>query len=203
MNKHHKETDNTNIYTVTVLKELKSRHHKKFSERQIIVNPSHIDTIMDKFNEIVHNTTETLNTVKRIEITQNQLIDKLDIKITSDSHLFINEFYNPPVIINFVGREEEISKLESNFEKYNNFIIQGVSGIGKSTFIVNYISLIKGFEKFWIDYETVNNKEILFVKIAKFLIQKFDDHSFEKCLQCGDEKIIYRTLIYSLNAHAH
>lgn len=199
--KHHKETDNTNIYTVPVLKELKSRHHKKFSEREIIVNPSHIDTIMDKFNEIVHNITETLNTVKRIEITQNQLLDKLDEKIISDSHLSINEFYDPPVIINFVGREEEISKLESNFEKYNTFIIQGVSGIGKSTLIANYISQIKGFEKFWIDYETVNNKEILFVTIAKFLIQKFDDYSFEKCLQNGDEKIIYRTLIYSLNAH--
>lgn len=199
--KHHKETDNTNIYTVPVLKELKSRHHKKFSEREIIVNPSNIDTIMDKFNEIVHNITETLNTVKRIEITQNELLDKLDEKITSDFHLSINEFYDPPVTINFVGREEEISKLESNFEKYNTFIIQGVSGIGKSTFIANYISQVKGFEIFWIDYETINNKGVLFVTIAKFLIQKFDDYSFEKSLQNGDEKIIYRNLIYSLNAH--
>lgn len=76
--KHHKETDSTNIYTVPILKKLKSRHHKKFSEREIIVNPSHIDTIMNKFNEIVHNITETLNTVKRIEITQNELLDKLN-----------------------------------------------------------------------------------------------------------------------------
>lgn len=199
--KHHKETDNTNIYTVPVLKEIKSRHHKKFSEKEVIVNPSHIDTIMDKFNEIVHNITETLDTVKRIEITQNELLDKLDEKMSSDFNISINEFYDPPVTINFIGREEEISKLQSNFEKYNTFIIQGVSGIGKSTLIANYMSQVKGFEIFWIDCETVNNKEILFATIAKFLIQKFDDHSFEKCLQNGDEKITYRTLIYSLNAH--
>lgn len=62
--KHHKETDDTNIYTAPILKELKSRHHKKFSEREIILNPNHIDTIMDKFNELVHNIAETFNTVK-------------------------------------------------------------------------------------------------------------------------------------------
>ncbi|EJL73338.1 tetratricopeptide repeat protein [Chryseobacterium populi] len=199
--KHHKETDNTNIYTVPVLKELKSRHHKKFSEKEIIVNPSHIDTIMDKFNEIVHNITETLNTVKRIEITQNELLDKLDEKITSNFHLSINEFYDPPATINFVGREQEIFKLESNFEKYNTFIIQGISGIGKSTLIANYISNVKGFDVLWIDYEAINNKEILFLTISKFLIQKFNDHSFEKCLQTGDEKTVYRNLIYSLNSY--
>lgn len=198
--KHHVETNDTDIHTVSSLKELKFRHHKKFSEREIMVNPNHIDAIMDKFNEIVHNITETLNSVKRIESKQNELINRLDDKINSE-HLSIKEFYDPPVTINFVGREEEISKIDSNFEKYNTFIIQGVSGIGKSTFTANYISQVKEFETLWIDYETVNNKEILFVTISKFLIQKFNDYSFEKCLQNSNEKIIYRNLIYCLNSY--
>lgn len=199
--KHHIETNDTDIHTVSSLKELKFRHHKKFSEREIIVNPNHIDAIMDKFNEIVHNIMETLNSVKRIESKQNELINRLDDKIKSELHFSIKEFYGPPVTINFFGREEEISKIDSNFEKYNTFIIQGASGIGKSTLIANYISQLKEFETLWIDYETFNSKEILFVKISKFLIQKFNDYSFEKCLQNGDEKIIYKNLIYCLNSY--
>lgn len=48
--RHHKETDNTEIYTVKKLKEIKYNHEKQFSEQMMLVNLNMIKQVEDEMN---------------------------------------------------------------------------------------------------------------------------------------------------------
>lgn len=48
--RHHKETDNTDLYTVEKLKEIKYNHEKQFSEQTMLVNPNMIKQVEDEMN---------------------------------------------------------------------------------------------------------------------------------------------------------
>ena len=48
--RHHKETDNTDKYTVEKLKDIKHNHEEQFSEQSILVNPNMIKQVEDEMN---------------------------------------------------------------------------------------------------------------------------------------------------------
>lgn len=199
--KHHIETNDTNAYTTNRLKEIKQIHHNKFSEKQVSINPKYIDEVIAKFDLLSSNVEETLKTIKEVETKQDIIIELLNTQNKKDVNIEINEFFGPPTVTNFIGRKDELNELINRFEKFNTIIVQGVSGIGKSSIVANFVDTIKNYHVFWFNCDIVDNKESFLVTFSDFLIQNFNDYSLKKSLSEGSETLIVKNLIHLLNKY--
>ena len=200
--KHHIETNDTDTFTTARLKAIKQTHHSKFSEKQVTINPNYIDAVANKFDLLSSNVEETLKTIKEVEAKQDTIIQLFKTKINQETNIEINEFFGQPVIINFFGRKDELKKLKSRFEKFNTIIVQGVSGIGKSSIVASFVNTIKNYHVFWVRCDRVDNKESFLVAFSGFLIQNFKNYSLKKCLLEGNETLTIKNLIYLLNKYS-
>lgn len=184
--KHHVETDNTEKYTVELLKEIKENHHIRFCEKPLKIKTRLIESVIEKFNDFIPKLNETIN---RIEDKQDSIIDLLNRPIDSDSQHKINAYYGQPATPNFIGRKEELTAINRSFDNYNTIIVEGLSGIGKSSLIAHLIAKIKSHKILWIDCEIINSKALFFNHISNFLKDNFNDSSLEKKLSNGDNLI--------------
>ena len=199
--KHHIETNDTNAFTTKRLKEIKQTHHDRFSENQVSINPKYIDAVTDKFDLLSSNVEETLKTLKEVKTKQDSILELFNKKSNQDANIEINEFFGQPAITNFIGRKDELKELKKRFEKFNTIIVQGVSGIGKSSIVASFVETIKNYHVFWFKCDTVDNKEPFLVTFSSFLIQNFKDYSLKKYLSEGNEALIVKNLIYLLNKY--
>ncbi|WP_296385370.1 tetratricopeptide repeat protein [Winogradskyella sp.] len=196
--KHHVETDNTDEYTVELLREIKENHHIRFSEKPLKIKTRLIESVIERFNDFVPQLNETIN---RIEDKQDSIIDLLNRPIGSDSQHKINAYYGQPATLNFIGRKEELKAVNKNFDNYNTIIVEGLSGIGKSSLIAHLIAEIKSHKILWIDCEIINSKALFFNHISNFLKDNFNDISLEKKLLSGDN-LIENYLSQALNTYS-
>lgn len=196
--KHHIVTNNVNEYTVSELKEIKSRHHEKFSEKEVSINPSHIDYVIDRFNQIADEITETLDIVKRIESKQNVILEEINEKSSGN----VTEYFGQPASLNFIGRENELEEIKANFKKFNTLFIQGISGIGKSSLVAHFLDNIKSHKTFWVNCDIIDSEELFIVSLSRFLNQNFNDNSLDICLSEKDERLIENRLIYILKEYS-
>ncbi|MEX0313643.1 MAG: hypothetical protein AB3N18_05660 [Allomuricauda sp.] len=196
--KHHIVTDNVKEYTVSRLKEIKYRHHEKFSEREITINPNQIDHVIDRFNEIATHVSETLDIVKRIESKQNVILEDTIEKPKKN----ILEYFGQPASPNFIGRKKELQDIKTSFEKFNTLFIQGISGIGKTILVAHFLDSIKNYKVFWVKCDITDSKELFLVSFSRFLNQNFNDNSLEICLSEKDERIIENRLIHILKEYS-
>ncbi|KAF2082013.1 tetratricopeptide repeat protein [Flavobacterium sharifuzzamanii] len=200
--KHHLESNDVNIYTVSALKRIKDNHHSKFSEKEFIVNPNHMDSLIEKFNDITANLIETLDSVKRIETKQDELLSKINSTKKQQDFADITDLNGAPAVHNFITRKNEIDKAERNFTNYQTIIFQGVSGIGKSSLASYFTGNLKKYKVLWISCDTITDKDFFLFTLSNFLIQNFNDSSLEKCLSENDERALEYSLINILENHS-
>tara|TARA_R110002049_G_scaffold234596_1_gene407841 strand:- start:46 stop:2775 length:2730 start_codon:yes stop_codon:yes gene_type:complete len=212
--KHHIETNDINVYTVKKLKEIKKNHHKFFSETPLTINTSVVNSVIKQFGNITSKIESTVNSIKRIEDKQDSIIELLNNPINSETKIKINAYFGQPATPNFIGRIIELKNLQDNFEKYNTHIIQGTSGIGKSSLIAYFASTIKSYKILWIDCVITNSRALFLALISEFIKDNFNDSSLEEQFSKDDDLInnyltqILKTysicLIFdSLNSNAH
>lgn len=201
--KHHTESNDVSKYTVEILKKIKKEHEKRFSEKPISINPSHLEQVIRRFEEIYYNINQTGNTVKKINEKQDVIIELLTSKIIlkepeADKY---SEYFDIPPVYQFKGRENELLELKSNFSNYNTFLIGGLSGIGKTTFVAQFLNSIKSHKTLWIDCEIVKTKEDFLIHLAKFIKQEFSDKSVEQMLSISDDDVIQKTFVSALQKY--
>ncbi|MDM1383489.1 hypothetical protein HX024_12440 [Myroides marinus] len=95
--RHHKETDNTELYTVDKLQEIKNNHEKQFSEQMMLVNPNMIKQVEDEmifyWNRIIQLQKDD-ETGMIIEIDTNSKFEEIICDIHSYLGFLINALGN-------------------------------------------------------------------------------------------------------------
>lgn len=199
--KHHVETDDTSVYTVEKLKKIKQNHENKFRENQFYIGNKHVTQITSAFKQILSALLATSETVKQIDSKQDLIIDILTSKQKEEGNEIYYEYFGAPPVYSFFGRIDETDDLVNNFDIYNTFLIGGISGIGKTAFIANFLSKLQTFHFLWIDCETINNKELFFDSFSRFLKQEFQDYSIDKLLLSSNNSLIQSTIISCLQKY--
>ncbi|MGY8910510.1 MAG: hypothetical protein ACKVIG_11695, partial [Flavobacteriales bacterium] len=173
-------------------------HHIRFSEKPLKIKTRLIESVIEKFNDFIPKLNEKIN---RIEDKQDSIIDLLNLPVDSDTQHNINAYYGQPATPNFIGRKDELTAINRNFDNYNTIIVEGLSGIGKSSFIAHLIAEIKSHKILWIDCEVINSKAIFFNHISNFLKDNFNDSSLEKKILNGLNRI-ENYLNFALNTYS-
>ncbi|QIK55709.1 tetratricopeptide repeat protein [Dysgonomonas sp. HDW5B] len=200
--KHHKETDDVEKFTVEKLKGIKATHEERFKETKININPNHVSEVLTFFQNLFISINENIKISKNINEKQDEILDILKSKNIADPKDLINEYFGIPLTQNFYGRIGENIDLNSNFNKFNTFIIGGISGVGKSSFIANFLSNIPNYEILWVNSDITDSQELFFDYFARFIKQTFQDNSIERVLSSSDYNFIIRTIISCLNKYS-
>ncbi len=197
--RHHVETDDVDIYTVEKLKDIKVKHEEQFRGATISVNDTNIEQVLIYLGELYSIVNESLTTVRQIDQKQDVILNLLKSK--KDNEESFSEYFGIPSVYQFVGRRNEIDNLNSAFNKYNTFLIGGISGIGKTYFIAKFLSDVPSFHLLWIDCQVVDNQVLFFEYYAKFIKQTFKDNSVLEALSSTDNEQINRVIVFSLQKY--
>jgi tetratricopeptide (TPR) repeat protein len=194
--KHHVETDDVTIFSVEALKKIKIDHDNRFREKQIVIGGNYVEQVTNSFQEIFTAIRDTSERVKHIDENLSELL-KAQAQFEKEKIQY-KEYFGPPQIAQFKGRIKELGALHIAFEQFNTFMIGGVSGVGKSTLIAQFLVENKTHKALWIDCEIVNNKEAFYEYFARFIRQEFNDNSIIQVLSATDNDVIQRSIINSL-----
>ncbi len=179
--KHHIETDDVAIYDTPKMKEIKRNHEKQFSETPFQIHPNYVQQVLDTFNKFQKQFYDNTERLKRIESKVDKLKQsKTDLYTERKLNAF--NYFKTPLIKYFFGRTEEISELTEVFNHYNTFQIAGVSGIGKSSFIAQFLGNLYKQKIFWIDCQNTDSKEEFLLQLASFLLVEFQDEQLKKLI---------------------
>lgn len=138
--KHHIETNDVNKYTASALKRIKLDHENRFRDKRINIHPTYVPQILKSFEGINQQIQEASESIKSINEKQDTIIELLSTYSKTKKHVVVEEYFGAPNILLFKGRRKEIEELRSAFKTYNLLVIAGVSGIGKTTLLANFLS---------------------------------------------------------------
>lgn len=197
---HHIETNNVEIYSAEQLFKIKSDHEKRFSEKDFWIKDDYVDSVLSNFVEIKSDFKKAVTAISRIEDKQNQILTVLEHNyspnvLPTDANKF--EFFGGPAIFQFKGRKDEGIALDIALPDYNTFIIGGISGIGKTSFVANYLEK-KGEKIFWVNCDLITTVEIFALKFYNFVSQEFDVQ-LDKLLSDADQQLIQTIIVGFLN----
>jgi tetratricopeptide (TPR) repeat protein len=200
---HHIVTNDVSKYTVAILKKIKRDHESQFREKPITIRSNYIQQVIKSFEEIRFNVKQTSDTVKRIEKKQNEIINLISSQaktkeIEADG---FSEYFGVPPVFQFIGRNKELTGLKSVYTKYNTFFIRGLSGIGKTSLLAQFLIKVKSHKILWIDCKIVQTRELFYNHLAKFIRQEFSDRSIDRILSVSDDDDIIKTVITALQKH--
>ncbi|WP_127127938.1 ATP-binding protein [Pseudoflavitalea rhizosphaerae] len=197
--KHHVETNNE-VYTVEILKEIKHKHESSFQENAVTVNDKHVDQVQHFFEELEKKIDTTLATVTLVGDKQDEILNILKSKNFGDqSEVQFSEYFGIPQVLGFSGRTTELNQLTHAYNNNNVFIVEGISGIGKTTMIAYFLSTQDSVKTLWIDCDIVQSKEVFYSNLGRFFKQEFNDASFEVALSKMNDDVIQNSLLYSLS----
>lgn len=200
---HHTETNDINLYTVEGLQKIKNDHEERFKEKNFSFKPDYIQQVIDSFEDIKQIVKKTAEIVTRVEEGQDKILEILQ---RSDSPMeksinFDNaECFGAPPTFQFKGRNVERINLDANLNNYNTFIAEGISGVGKTSFLSNYVASRSDFKVLWIDCELLTTLENLALRLYNFAKQELGEN-YEKLLSAVDHNILKITAIAILNKH--
>lgn len=124
--------------------------------------------------------------ISREEIAKlkNGLISKLRTSLLSKEGLSINSIRSvPKPDLNFVGREEEIKKINNTLEKERITIITGAGGVGKTELLIKSLEKCDELVK-W--FKTEKYDSILDLK--REILMEFNSSTFTELLSSLDQK---------------
>lgn len=176
--RHHKETDNTDVYTVQKLKQIKSDHECQFSSNKTEVNSSQVALVLEAFQNLEDRTINIDKTVKRIESKQDDLLNAIKSESLREQPRTPTEYLLPPVVQNFFGRKKEIELFDNGFNNHNCIQVSGISGIGKSSFIAHQV-VRKNARALWVDCTITKSLSQFQNILAQYLEKEYDDSRFE------------------------
>lgn len=199
---HHTETNDTTLFTVEKLQKIKNDHEERFKEKNFSFKPDYVQQVLSSFEDLQKIVKKTVEIVARIEEGQDRIFKILQSSESpKESANFENvDFFGPPPTFQFKGRYEEKAELDSNLKNYNTFIVGGISGIGKTTFLSNYVANQSDFKVFWIDCEVVTTLEILALRLYSFAKQELEEN-YEKLVSAIDHDLLKTTTAAILNKH--
>lgn len=202
--RHHTETNDVSLFTVDILRKIKTDHEEQYKEKKISIKPDYIKQVTNSFEIIKLNVEKTAEIATRIEKGQEKILEILQTSARPTETIKSNdgeiEFFGAPPIFQFKGRTEETSILDLNFEKYNTFIVAGISGIGKTSFLSNYVVKKNDFKIFWIDCDLITTLDALALRMHNFIKQEFGE-SHQKLISSTDYDILELTVLSILNRH--
>jgi hypothetical protein len=102
------------------------------SDAKPINNPKHWNTIDEAFTNVAKNLKTTVNIIKQRKEGDEE---KNNTKRTAS--VLFNHY--PKANPLFTGRDEELDRVNSYFEKFNLFAIEGLGGIGKTELVARFI----------------------------------------------------------------
>jgi hypothetical protein len=199
--KHHIETNNVNDYTVEILRKIKSDHENRFKEKLFAIRPNYVEQVYSSFSKVINLVEDTASRVKDIDEKQDRLLDLIKQNNARIDAPIFQEYFGVPPTSGFEGRVEELEELASAFDSYSTIIIEGISGIGKTSLIANFLGNKNDYKTLWIDCETIKNRHELFEYAAKFIFQEFNDDSITALLSSLDDDKINRALLQSFRQH--
>jgi len=202
--KHHVETNNEVIYTVDFLKEIKYQHESQFRESPILINSNHVQQVSQFFEQLLRTVEQTLGFVQQIDSKQDEILSLLSAQLNSEKDATTEhtlEYFGIPPIFQFQGRAKELDALATGFQAYNFFIVEGISGVGKSSILAKFLQDIGSHKPLWIDCDTVQTKEAFYSHLAKFLKQEFGDSSLARATSSNDDEANLRAVVHALNVY--
>ncbi|MBG6188054.1 tetratricopeptide repeat protein [Flavobacterium sp. CAN_S2] len=199
---HHTETNDTTLFTVEKLQKIKNDHEERFKEKNFSFKPDYVQQVLNSFEDLQKIVKKTVEIVARIEEGQDKIFKILQSSESpKESANFENvDFFGPPPTFQFKGRNEEKAELDYNLKNYNTFIVGGISGIGKTTFLSNYVANQSDYKVFWIDCELVTTLEILALRLYNFAKHELGEN-YEKLVSAIDHDLLKITTIAILNKH--
>jgi len=189
--KHHRETDDISLFDVAAMRRIKSDHEARFSEKSFVTNTSMVSQARESLDVLISTIYDTSETIKRME---QQLTDVLMEKPRPPG-TEKSQYFGLPKIQHFSGRSKEMGELYYGFASYNTFVIGGISGTGKSTLTVKFLSEQADYRVLWIDCKTIDTIELFHNEIAEFCAQEFGDQQIAHVLRSIDQQRVIKTII--------
>lgn len=201
--RHHTETNDVNLFTVEILHKIKKDHEELYKEKNISIKSGYVKQVTDSFEIVKRNVEKTIEIATRIEKGQDRILEILQNSTISTENVSDSvdaEFFGVPPVFQFKGRTKESSNLDLNLDRYNTFIIGGISGIGKTTFLSNYVVRKNDFKVFWVDCDIVTTIETLAYKLYNFIRQEFGKN-YQKLISYPDHDILKSVVVSVLNKY--
>ena len=200
---HHILTNDVEKYPAQALYKMKAIHESNYSEKPFEIKPTYLKQIETSFDDIKTNVANTVAIVSRVENVQEQILQilqKPEITIDEYKANISKEYFGAPATFQFKGRSDEGIDLEKEIYNYNTFIVEGISGIGKTTFLANELKKQTEFKIFWVDCELLTSIENLSLRLYNFL-KEVEQITYGQLVSSTDHNTLISAITSVVNSH--